>query len=228
VRNDERGVTPDPVVASMVHRFRTKVAPITGKVVSILPGTVTRSASAAGESALGTLIAEAQRSYANADFAFMNPGGIRQDITRSKAVTWGDLFTVQPFGNLVTRMEMTGAQIMAVLEQMFARDGSPTILQVAGMRVSIDMTRPVGKRIVKVTTDAGRPLDLQRTYTIAVNSFLAEGGDGFPGFKAGRKRVEVGSDLDALVTYLRSGKPVPTKPIGRLNLTAGKLPAIDD
>jgi 5'-nucleotidase len=228
VRNDERGVTPDPVVAGMVERFRARVAPLTGKVVSILPGTVTRAPSRAGESALGTLIAEAQRSFADADFAFMNPGGIRQDITRSRAVTWGDLFTVQPFGNLVMRMEMTGAHIMTVLEQMFAREGSPAMLQVAGMRVWIDMTRPVGKRITRVITDAGAPLDMRRTYSVAVNSFLAEGGDGFPGFKLGRKRTEVGTDLEALVRYLESGKPVPTRPLGRLTLAAGSLPPIDD
>lgn len=224
LRNDEHGIAPDPTVNAMVKGFQRAVAPQTMKVVSILPGKVTREASPAGESALGTLIAEAQRTYAKADVAMMNPGGIRQDITEGGAVTWGTVFGVQPFANHLTSMKMTGAQILEALEQMFPKGSGPKILQIAGMRVSIDATRPIGHRIVAVKMDDGSRLDPKRTYTVAVNSFLADGGDGFVAFRKGTEKRDVGVDLDALVDYLRAGKPVPTKPIGRLKLVAGSLP----
>ena len=74
--------------------------------------TITRTADADGESALGDLIADAQRDYAGAQIAFMNPGGIRADIQAGE-VTYGELFTVQPFDNQVVKMELTGTRSTA-------------------------------------------------------------------------------------------------------------------
>ncbi len=224
VKNDEAGVTPDPVIARMVKSFQAKVAPTTERVISVLPGPVTRKMSAAGENAMGTLIAEAQRTFADADVAFMNPGGIRQDLVQGGPVTWGKLFGVQPFANVVTRMNMTGAQILRVLEQMFPAHGSPVMLQIAGMRVWFDVSRPIGKRITKVLMDTGKELDPKQTYVVAANAFLVGGGDGFTALAKGRNKAAVGTDLAALVAYLASGKPVPTRPIGRLNIAGGTLP----
>lgn len=226
IKNDQAGVAPDPLVDHMVKAFKAKVAPVAERVISILPGPVTREMSTAGETAMGTLIAEAQRVYANADIAFMNPGGIRQDLTVGGPVTWGKLFGVQPFANRVTRMQMSGAQILKVLEQMFPADGKthPTILQVAGMRVWFDMSKPAGSRITKVVTDDGKALDPKRSYTVAANAFLCGGGDGFTELMTGANKQEIGTDLDALVKYLKAGNPVPLAPVGRLNIAGGALP----
>lgn len=223
IHNDQNGVAPDPLVGKLAGMFQEAVSSKTQRVISELPGPVTRKASPAGESALGTLIAEAQRQFARTDIAVMNPGGIRQDLTSGGPVTWGKLFGVQPFNNHVMRTSMTGKQIMAMLEEMFRAPGKghDVILQVAGMRVWIDPRKPLGKRITKVVTDDGKKLDLMRTYTVALNAFLAQGGDGFVSLGKLKKPVDVGSDLAALVAYLSAGKPVPTAPVGRLNLVGG-------
>jgi 2',3'-cyclic-nucleotide 2'-phosphodiesterase/3'-nucleotidase/5'-nucleotidase len=164
---------------------------------------------------------------AKTDVALMNPGGIRQDIAAAGPLKWGTVFGVQPFANIVTKIQLSGADLLATLEQQFPATGEPNILQISGMTVHMDMTKPIGHRIVKVTMEDGSELDPAKTYSVAVNSFLADGGDGFVALKKGTKRTEVGVDLDALVDYLESGKPVPEKAPGRIVLDAGVLPSDD-
>ena len=172
--------------------------------------TITRTADADGESALGDLIADAQREYAGAQIAFMNPGGIRADIQAGE-VTYGELFTVQPFDNQVVRMELTGDQIYRLLEQQFRADGTSRILQVSGIKVTYNASNPAGQRITGVTLTDGTLIDrndTQTTYTVAANSFIATGGDGFTVFKeASATQETLGSDLDALEAYVGGSSP---------------------
>ncbi|MEW6635430.1 MAG: 5'-nucleotidase C-terminal domain-containing protein [Actinomycetota bacterium] len=204
-------IAPDPEVAALVAEYERKIAPVANRVVGVAAEEITRATTPAGESALGDLIADAQRAYAGADFAFMNPGGIRADIAAGE-VTFGELFAVQPFDNQVARMELTGDQIYALLEQQFQTDpsGNPRtrILQVSGLKFSYDSTKPAGQRITSVTLPDGAPIDRSATYTVAANSFIATGGDGFTVFKEGTNQQTLGSDLEALEAYI-DGLPQP-------------------
>ena len=120
----------DAAAATLVSGYQTLVAPIANAVVGSITANITRTADAEGESALGDVIADAQLAYsqpAGAQIAFMNPGGIRTDLTFASSpvgegdgvVTFGEAFAVQPFNNLVVTQDMTGAQIKAALEQSF-------------------------------------------------------------------------------------------------------------
>ncbi|MEJ7820069.1 MAG: bifunctional metallophosphatase/5'-nucleotidase [Rubrobacteraceae bacterium] len=196
------GVTPDAATAQLVAEYKERVAPISERVVGTSAQTITRTNNSAGESALGDLIADAQRDFAGADFAFMNPGGIRADIA-SGPVTYGELFTVQPFDNQVVRMELTGEQIYRLLEQQFTTN---RILQISGFEYSYNSAE---KRIVSVTLPDGSTLPRDGTaYTVAANSFIATGGDGFTVFKEGQNVQTLGSDLDALEAHVE-GLPQP-------------------
>lgn len=166
-----------------------------------------RTGDADGESPLGDLIADAQRDYAGAEIAFMNPGGIRADILEGQT-TCGELFTVQPFDNQVVRMELTGDQIYRLLEQQFRADGTSRILQVSGIKVFYNASNPAGQRITSLTLTDGTPVDRGATYTVAANSFFATGGDGFTVFKEGQNPQTIGSDLDALEAHV-SALPQP-------------------
>ena len=115
----------------------------------------------------------------------MNPGGIRADIEAGE-VTYGELFAVQPFENGLVTVELTGEQIYALLEQQFRADGSATLLQVSGLSYTYDASNPVGSKIVSVTLPDGTALDPAATYTVAVNGYLATGGDGFTVFEDGQ------------------------------------------
>ena len=208
--NDEAaGVAPDPETAALVASYDEQITSIENRVVGTAATTITRTADADGESALGDLIADAQREYAGAQIAFMNPGGIRADIQAGE-VTYGELFTVQPFDNQVVRMELTGDQIYRLLEQQWQLqpDGSvrARILQVSGLEYAYDESRPLGQRVVNVTLANGTQIDrsdTQTTYTVAANSFIATGGDGFTVFKeASANQGTLGSDVDALEAYV--------------------------
>lgn len=118
-------------------------------------------------------------------------------------ITYEDLFTVQPFSNQLVRIEMTGEQIRALLEQQFELE-VPTILQISGLEYSYDENAPEGERVQEITVEGGGELDPEATYTVAINSFLATGGDGFTTFTEGENPETLGSDLDALVEYVES------------------------
>lgn len=199
------GLVPDARVAELVAGAEARVAPLVNRILGIAATAITRTTSGAGESALGDLIADAQRAAMGADFAFMNPGGIRADLDAGD-VTWGELFTVQPFGNDLVAMDLTGAQVVRLLNQQWAGQPFPRILQISGLSYTWDNARPAADRVVEVRDGAGNTLDLTATYRVAVNSFIAAGGDNFTVLTEGTNRVIGPVDLDALVAY------VPTLP----------------
>ncbi|MBA3423518.1 MAG: bifunctional metallophosphatase/5'-nucleotidase, partial [Rubrobacter sp.] len=200
-------VTPDARTAQLVAEYKARISPISERVVGTAAEGITRAPSTtAGESELGDLIADAQRDLASADLAFMNPGGIRADIA-SGPVTFGELFTVQPFDNQLVSMNLTGDQIYRLLEQQFPPNQAPNtkrILQVSGLKYTYDESLPEGQRITSLTKTDGTPIDRAATYKVAVNSFIATGGDNFTVLKEGTNVQTIGSDLDALEAYIGS------------------------
>lgn len=189
------GVAPDPEVQSLVDDYSERIAEVESEEVGEAAEDITTETDAAGESALGSLIADAQRQTTGADIAFMNPGGIRTDIQQG-SVTYGDLYDVQPFDNAMVTQEFTGAQILSVLEQQFEEDVD-TILQPSGIEYAYDANGEISDATVN-----GEPLDEGATYTVAANNFLTGGGDGFTTLEEGTNPETLGSDLDALVEYI--------------------------
>jgi 5'-nucleotidase len=195
------GLTPDAKVAQLVMQAEARVAPLVNRVIGVAAMDVLKTENSSGESALGNLIADAQRSATGTDFAFMNPGGIRADINAGE-VTWGALFSVQPFNNDLVRMDLSGAQIKALLNQQWLGQPYPRILKASGLTYVWDNARPAGDRIVEMRTAAGQPIDANATYSVTVNSFLAAGGDNFTVLAQGTRPVVGPVDLDALVEYI--------------------------
>lgn len=193
------GNTPDAAVAAMVKQASDRVAPLVSQVYGTSTSALNRNQNAAGESAMGDLIADAQQAAQGSQFVFMNPGGIRADLDLGQ-ITFGELFTIQPFGNTLVSMNMTGAQIKFVLEQQWAQ-ASPKVLQIAGFDYTWNPAAAPGSRIVEIRL-GGVPIDLAATYTVTCNNFLATGGDGFTGFTAGTNQVGGPVDLDALIEYV--------------------------
>ncbi|HET7479455.1 MAG TPA: 5'-nucleotidase C-terminal domain-containing protein [Rubrobacteraceae bacterium] len=199
-------IQPDAKTAELVADYKARIAPISERVVGTAQTDISRTSNVAGESAMGDLIADAQRDFAGADFAFMNPGGIRADIAAGE-VTYGELFTVQPFDNQVVSMDLTGDQIYRLLEQQFPPNqvaGTKRILQVSGLKYTYDESLPEGQRITSLTKTDGTPIDRATTYKVAANSFIATGGDRFTVLKEGQNVQTIGGDLDALEAYIDS------------------------
>lgn len=210
------GITPDARTHEIVESAKAKVAPIISREVGQSAGTITRSENAAGESALGNFIADAQRWKMNTDFSFMNPGGIRADMPAGK-VTWGDLFTIQPFNNDLVSMKLTGEQVKKALNQQFQDPNRVRILQISGLTYKWDVSRPASDRVYDLKKADGTPIDSTETYSVTVNSFMASGGDAFTTFAEGTDRVVGPTDLDGLVEYVKQlPQPFDAKIEGRI------------
>jgi 5'-nucleotidase len=227
-------VEKDPAMTSIVNRYKNASDPIANQIVGSITADITRAATTAGESALGDVIADAQlkatqpSDFGSSVIAFMNPGGIRSDLLFANSpggeaagqVTYGELFTVQPFGNSLVVKTCTGAQIKALLEQQIF----PTtrILQVSsGFTYSFSASAPAGSRVdassIKLN---GVTLNPAMGYRVTMNSFLASGGDGFTVFNQCTNALGGEIDLDALVRYFQQfGGPVPPGPQNRITRT---------
>jgi 5'-nucleotidase len=220
----------DAPAKAIADKYRTAVAPLANKVVGSISGDIPTAPNKAGESPLGDVIADGMLAYtrsAQAQLAFMNPGGIRTQLSYAASaggeapgqVTYGECFAVQPFNNLVMTQAYTGAQLKEVLEQQFAGYGGQTVtkfLQVsAGFTYAYDSTKPPGQRVGNLALN-GVAIDPAVSYRVAMNDFLANGGDGFVGLKDGTGRVTApGFDVDALVAYLGTG-PIGPGPQNRI------------
>jgi 2',3'-cyclic-nucleotide 2'-phosphodiesterase/3'-nucleotidase/5'-nucleotidase len=207
-------VVPDSAVAARIASHHATVAPRLAEIVTTLAEPLRRGTTTAagedrtGEYPLGRLIADAQRAAGETELALMNNGGIRIELPAGP-LTWGTLFELQPFGNRLVRLRVTGATLRAAAEHLLA--GPRPIAHLSGASVQYDPARPAGSRVLGITLDSGEPLRDERTYTITVNDFLAAGGDGFAMLLGAEERTEVGiTDLDALIDYLR-GLPAPVR-----------------
>lgn len=207
-----RDVPKDAAVDALVTEAVTKAAPIANQRVGTITATISRAIVASGESSLGNLIADAQleqTQVAGAQLALMNPGGVRSDLTYPSSpagegdgvVTYGEAFTVQPFGNVMTTMNLTGAQIKAVLEQQW----QPTVTRIlhpsASLTYSWSQSAAVGSKVSDIRLN-GTPIDPAVSYRVSVNNFLADGGDGFTELRNGTNRTGGLVDIDAFVSYL--------------------------
>jgi len=190
---------PDPAIDSIVQRAVARVAPIVNRHIATIPVTLSRRGP---QYPLGNLIADAQRWAGRGDVAIMNNGGIRTDLRAGEA-NYGSLFEVQPFGNTLYSLTMTGAQLRGLLEAMLGKSNVDD--HVSGLTIRFDRSRPKGSRLVSVTMADGTPLSDTKTYNVIVNDFLATGGEGYDaGKRATSSRPLNIVDLDALIDYLKA------------------------
>jgi 5'-nucleotidase len=183
---------------------------------------VDRRLNAAGESALGDLVADAQLAATRplgAQVAFTNMGGMRSDLILEpgqEQLTYAQVASLQPFNNTLNVLTLTGEQLKALLEQQWQDTafGFYPLQPSASLNYRWDASQPKGQRIIASSLRIdGEPVHPALTYRVSVNSFMADGGDNFTLFKQASERVDTGiNDLQALIDYLqqhdRAGTPV--------------------
>ncbi|MGE3688590.1 MAG: bifunctional UDP-sugar hydrolase/5'-nucleotidase [Acidimicrobiia bacterium] len=245
-----RDVPLDPAITSLITRYNAVAAPIANRAIGSITADLTRLNDPSLEQPLGNVIADAQLAatagagVGNAVMAFMNPGGVRTELVYAGSaagegdgvVTYGEAFAVQPFGNSLVTMTLTGAQIEAMLEQQFcgANDGLGTttniafkvLLPSAGVHYTWDQSvadsEDLGCTLDAVTgiTLNGSPLVAGTSYRVTVNSFLADGGDGFSALLGGIDRLGGAVDTDAFEAYFATvGGTVSPPALNRIDVT---------
>ncbi|WP_223592194.1 bifunctional 2',3'-cyclic-nucleotide 2'-phosphodiesterase/3'-nucleotidase [Neobacillus bataviensis] len=210
-------ITADAKIKAELDSYQEDIKPIVSQVVGSTSAPITNVANASGESALGNLIADGMRKVTGTELGFMNSGGIRNPLPGG-TITWGDLFKVQPFGNDLVTMTVTGDQIRTLLNQQFQAPPSYNkIMAVSGLRYTWTDSQPYGSKVLDIYLEDGSLIDPEAEYTITVNNFMADGGDGFAVLKSGKNRVTNVVDLDGFIQYFKSlPQPVSAQIEGRI------------
>lgn len=222
----------DPVMAARVATYEARLSE---QLDRPLTRTVTRLDSRnamvrGGEAAIGNLFTDALRETTGADIAILNGGGFRGNrvYDAGTKLSRRDVLRELPFGNKAFVLQVSGKQLNAVLEEAFAKAENLTgaFPQVSGLQVRVDVTRPHEQRVVSVSVD-NKPLDVNSTYTLATNDFLAKGGDGYQVLQAVKRVVgETDAKLlaDVIMTYLAEKPDVAPKMEQRVIVARGKEP----
>jgi 5'-nucleotidase len=212
-------VVPDPDVAALVARYVTATAPLVNRQVGMLTAELNRDGQNAargesGETTMADVIADSrlEMTAGTADRAvagFINPGGVRADLSAG-VVTYGAIYRVSPFNDLLITETLTGAQLYQLLTEQFVGHAQPFILGVSrGFTYTWDASKPDAQKIVpgSVKID-GVPVTPTGTYRVTIDDFLAGGGDGFATFKAGTDKRTGGVDHDVLERYFTTHTPL--------------------
>jgi len=175
------------------------------------------------ETTIGDFICDAMRVDAKVDIALQNPGGMRADLNEGP-ITRGEVYAVMPFDNTIVTMELTGAQVQLALEQSLRGN---RVTQVSGVRYVLQPSTQNRWAMKSVTLADGTPIDPVKTYTVAVNNFMASGGDAYDALAQGAKRTDTGRLIrDAMEKYVRDqcagGKSLDVPGDGRITRTDGR------
>ncbi|MGW6537808.1 bifunctional metallophosphatase/5'-nucleotidase [Streptomyces sp. NPDC055051] len=220
-------------ITTLINRWKALAAPIANRPVGYI-GENVDNPDGVIEKPMGNMIADAQLAglspadKGGAQLALMNPGGVRAPLTKGDdgVVTYGEAYTVQPFTNMMTTVDLTGAQLVTALQQQVsgANLASPKILQVSkNFSYTLDMTKAGADRIVVDSVRLnGAPIDPSKSYRVAMNEFLTGGGDGFPVLATGANKLVGASDLDIFIAYLTANssaaQPLQAPATGRITV----------
>jgi 2',3'-cyclic-nucleotide 2'-phosphodiesterase (5'-nucleotidase family) len=202
LRVDPAATEPDPVVQEVIARYARSLDKRLGEAVGTITAPLARGPERHRSCSAGNWMADVLRAAGEAEIGFMNKGGIRTELDAGK-LTREDLYRLMPFENDVTAMDLSGADVRALIERHFTTVGA---LDWSGLAVDVE---PRGERyrLVAVTV-GGAPLDPERTYRVATNSYLASGGDGYAIFRKGENVTHGALMRDALADALAAASPL--------------------
>jgi len=206
----------DSAWTARMARWNAGVAPVAAQEIGTAGVALHRRPP---ETTIGDMICDAMRADANVDFAFQNPGGMRADMEQGP-ITRGEVYAVMPFDNTIVTLSLTGAQVKLALEQSLHGN---RVTQVSGLKYVI-AAKPGGWQLTSVTLLDGSPLDEAKTYTLAVNNFMASGGDQYDALAQSTNRTDTGRLIrDAMEKYIRDrcagGKSLDVPGDGRIKRT---------
>ena len=203
-KDEAADTVEDAEVLALVQELDAADAVILEEVVATAPFHLEgeRASVRTGDTNLGNLLATALKEATGADLALTNGGGIRTSIEAGE-VTKGDVLTVLPFGNTVRVIELTGADVIAAIENGVDEypEAKGAFPHIAGMTVEFDASLPAGSRVVSIMVD-GVAIDEAATYTLATNDFLVAGGDNYKMFVDKEVVGETGAMDEVLIEYM--------------------------
>ena len=217
-------IKDDPDTAAVVDGWETKLTAAMSRVLATtsVPLDARDITQRIGETPLGDLIADAVRRKANAELAIVNSGGIRGNrIYPAGPITQGTLVEMHPFSNTVCTIEVTGRVLLQALNNGVSLlpdvSNAGRFPQISGFTMRVRLADPMGDRVHDVRVN-GSPLDLDRTYTLALPDFVLAGGDGYTMFGGSRVLVdkESGPPILSVLEEVFSGNGLSPQTDGRI------------
>jgi 5'-nucleotidase / UDP-sugar diphosphatase len=221
---DTASVEPDPESQAMVDAFQKQLDDSLNVEIGATDNELDsrRNVVRGEESAMGNLIADAQRAATGADIALANGGGIRGDRTydAGTVLTRRDILTELPFGNSTVLTELPGSQVLAALENSVSQveNGAGRFAQVSGLTMVYDPAAPAGSRVSEVMV-GGEPLDLDKVYKVATNNFILDGGDGYAALGGGNVLINAGNGnlmANDVIEYIEGAGKISVGVEGRI------------
>ncbi|MGF7177152.1 bifunctional metallophosphatase/5'-nucleotidase [Azospirillum doebereinerae] len=218
------GVTADPEIGGIVEGYTRRLDSDLGAAIGTTATDLDsrQDSVRSRESSMGNLIADALRAALKADAAIVNGGGIRANALHpaGTTLTRKDVFAELPFGNLGVLVEMSGAELLAALENGVSKvaDKAGRFPQVSGLTMVYDPATPPGRRVSAVTV-GGQPLDPARIYRVATNDYLLKGGDGYDSFKRAKVLVDASGAMllaTIVMNHVEAQKTVSPAVEGRI------------
>lgn len=211
------GIPEDKEIKALVTAFEKPIANLQSQTVGQASIAIPKEADSSGESLMADVIADAMlqaTEKSGALAAFVNSGGVRAGLESGK-ITYGHAITVQPFGNTLVLLDLTGQELKDAIEEGIGTGGE--LNPSHGVKYRYDSSLPKGSRVTSLTLD-GNLIDPAKTYRVTLLNFTANGGDAHDVLKAAKgARVDTGLiDLDALLEYLKSHNPLSPVAEGRI------------
>lgn len=172
-------INPDREVSLIIKKYQEKVDAIMGVKLGEAAEDLQHPVDGR-ESNLGNTIADVMRNRTGADFAIINSGSIRSDLRRGE-IRYRDIYSVIPFDSKIVTLEMSGEDLLDILEAAAGRSRDES-LQVSGLKVKYDSSRPIGQRLVSVEDEDGNKINPEKNYTVATIDYLSRGGDHYDRF----------------------------------------------
>jgi 5'-nucleotidase/UDP-sugar diphosphatase len=202
-------LSPNAQVQAIIEKSQNEISPIKNVILGKTVNELSHNREAQQVSLLGQWTTDIMRQTANADIAFTNAGGLRASIPAGN-ITMGNLYEIIPFDNTLFTLDMTGSQIMKVLEHGIMNHNIGMV-QFSGIKV-IYTANGLANHHLLVAMSNNTPLDLDKTYKVVTNDFMAAGGDQFVIFSEGKNKIDTYIPLrDILVNAIRKLKVINVK-----------------
>lgn len=218
-------VVPDPAAKELVDYYNAQIEALKNEVIGETTASITRNYRY--ESSMGDWVTDIMKAYdPGIDFAFTNSGGLRADMNTGP-ITFGEVFDVMPFDNTTVIVDLTGAEVIQVLKE--GTTGQHGLIQVSGLKFAFDYgTVAVGDSTLVgdvIDLSTGLPLDPTHTYRVAVNDFMASGGDHY-GTLPGKPQINTYVLIrDLMVDWVKANSPfTPPDPVVEQRITITGTP----
>jgi 5'-nucleotidase/UDP-sugar diphosphatase len=207
---------PNPEVNAFLKPYLARTEKLLGQTIGMATEDITLGVRSdrPKSSPLGNLITDAIKEFSGADIAFHNVGGIRDDLVKGQ-ITYHHVQRVLPFANTVILYELTGKQIMEILEIMVSFERDKGFLEISGLVFQIKNGKLSDVALCsplcpgRVQALRGQKLHAHQVYKVAINSFIASGGDGYSIFKTFQKKTDTGFYLAAILAeYIKKYAPI--------------------